>query len=192
MPPCVRDRWVHRRVRRGSWYSSWASSTCRRPSCVRACCAKMSRIRPERSRILTPSSDLEALLLVGRQLVVRDQQREAGLGLGLVELLGLALADVPVRVDMAPVLPLGTDHLRARGVRQAGQLAERLLGGPALVVARVDGKQKRLLDGRHQIDHGGAGGRGCSRGHWTGQNIGRGRIGYLHEEVGPNGVCIPF
>ena len=82
MPPCVRERCVHRRVRRGSWYSSWASSTCRRPSCVRACWAKMSRISPLRSRTLTPEQALERLLLVGRQLVVGDQQREAGFGLG--------------------------------------------------------------------------------------------------------------
>src|SRR5436189_4887231 len=36
MPPPVRDRCVQRRVSRGSWYSSCASSTWRRPSCVRA------------------------------------------------------------------------------------------------------------------------------------------------------------
>ena len=82
MPPWVRDRCVHSRVRRGSWYSSWASSTCSRPSCVRACWAKMSRIRPLRSSTLTPSRLSRPLLLVGAQLVVGDEHREAGLGLG--------------------------------------------------------------------------------------------------------------
>ena len=56
MPPWVRDRWVHSRVSRGSWYSSWASSTWRRPSWVCACSAKMSRMSRLRSMTLTPSS----------------------------------------------------------------------------------------------------------------------------------------
>ena len=55
IPPPVRERCVQRRVRRGSWYSSWASSTWRRPSCVCACRAKMSRIRRLRSMTLTLS-----------------------------------------------------------------------------------------------------------------------------------------
>src|SRR5215212_11309414 len=59
IPPPVRERWVQRRVRRGSWYSSCASSTWRRPSWVWACWAKMSRISRLRSITLTfrrPSS----------------------------------------------------------------------------------------------------------------------------------------
>src|SRR5690349_20933653 len=59
IPPPVRDRCVQRRVRRGSWYSSWASSTWSRPSWVCACWAKMSRISRLRSMTLTfrrPSS----------------------------------------------------------------------------------------------------------------------------------------
>ena len=36
MPPPVRDRCVHKRVRRGNWYSNCANSTWMRPSCVRA------------------------------------------------------------------------------------------------------------------------------------------------------------
>ena len=35
-PAARAQRWVQRRVRRGRWYSSAASSTCRRPSFVRA------------------------------------------------------------------------------------------------------------------------------------------------------------
>ena len=56
MPPWVRDRWVHSRVSRGSWYSSWASSTWSRPSWVWAWSAKMSRISRLRSMTLTLSS----------------------------------------------------------------------------------------------------------------------------------------
>ena len=83
MPPPVRDRWVHSRVRRGSWYSSWASSTWRRPSWVCACWAKMSRISRLRSMTLTLSSSSSALCWAGRQLVVGDEHVEAGLALGL-------------------------------------------------------------------------------------------------------------
>ena len=79
---------------------------------------------------------LEGPLLAGRQLVVGDEDVEAGLALGGDELLGLALADVPVRVDVAAVLPLGADDLGAGGRGQAGQLGERILGGPAGVRRR--------------------------------------------------------
>ena len=68
------------------------------------------------------------------------------------QLLGLALADVPVRVDVAAVLPFGAHDLRARGRREAGQLGQRFLGGPAVVRAGVDGDQEGLLDGRGEVD----------------------------------------
>ena len=54
--PAWRSRWVHMPVSRGSRYWYWASSTWRRPSLVLARWAKMSRIRPLRSRTWTPSS----------------------------------------------------------------------------------------------------------------------------------------
>ena len=95
---------------------------------------------------------LERALLGRRQLVVGDEHVEAGLALGRDELLGLALADVPVRVDVAAVLPLGADDLGARGRRQVGQLGERVLGRPAVVAAGVDGDEEGLLDGDGEID----------------------------------------
>ena len=95
---------------------------------------------------------LERALLGRRQLVVGDEQVEAGLALGRDELLRLALADVPVRVDVAAVLPLGADDLGAGGGGQVGQLGERVLGGPAVVAAGVDGDEEGLLDGRGEID----------------------------------------
>ena len=56
MPPPSRDRPFQMPRSRGSWYSSWASSTCTRPSFVRAWRAKMSRISAERSTTRRPVS----------------------------------------------------------------------------------------------------------------------------------------
>ena len=95
----------------------------------------------------------ECLLLGRRQLVVGHQQPEAGLVLGGDQVLGLALADVPVGIDMPSVLPLGTDDLGARGRSQGRQLTERFGRGPARVVARVDGDKEGFFDGRDELDH---------------------------------------
>ena len=65
MPPWVRERCVHSRVRRGSWYSSWASSTWSRPSWVWAWSAKMSRISRLRSMTLTLRSSSSARCWAG-------------------------------------------------------------------------------------------------------------------------------
>ena len=96
---------------------------------------------------------LERLLLARRQLVVGDEEVEPGLALRLGQLLGLALADIPVRVDVAAVLPLRADDLRPGGRREVGELAERLLGRPAAVVAGVDRDEESLLRGRREVDH---------------------------------------
>ena len=69
------------------------------------------------------------------------------------QLLRLALAHVPVRIDVAAVLPLGADYLGAGGVGQAGQLGERILGRPAGVLAGIDGDEERTLLGRRQLSH---------------------------------------
>src|SRR4029079_11202242 len=95
---------------------------------------------------------LERSLLRRRELVVGDEQVEAGLGLGGHELLGLALADVPVWVDMASVLPLGADDFGACGQGEVGQLGQRVLGIPAGRLARVDGDEERLLGRRLELD----------------------------------------
>ena len=49
VPPACWENATPRPVRRGRRYSNWASSTCNRPSRVRACCAKMSNIKAVRS-----------------------------------------------------------------------------------------------------------------------------------------------
>src|SRR5688500_2934716 len=69
------------------------------------------------------------------------------------ELLGLALADVPVRVHVAAVLPLGANDFRAGRARQVAQLGQRFLGRPARILARVDGNEERTLGRRREIDH---------------------------------------
>ena len=56
MPPRIRERWVHIRVRRGSRYSSCASSTCSLASWLRARVEKMSRMTSGRSITRTLSS----------------------------------------------------------------------------------------------------------------------------------------
>ena len=157
IPPPVRDRWVHSRVRRGSWYSSWASSTWSRPSWVWACWAKMSRISRLRSMTLTLSRLSRAFCWAGLSSSSATRRSKPGLRLGRDEFLGLALADVPVRVDVTAVLPLGADDLRPGGRGEVGQLDERLLGGPAAVVARVDGDEEGALDRRGELDGGGSG-----------------------------------
>ena len=97
---------------------------------------------------LDPQQLLEGSLLGRRQLVVGDQDVEAGLPFGGGQVLGLALADVPVRVDMAAVLPLGADHFGAGRRGQVGELGQRVLRGPAVLGAGVDGDEERLLGGR--------------------------------------------
>ena len=69
---------------------------------------------------------LERLLLLGAELVVGDEHGESGLALGRLQLLCLALAEVPVGVDVAALLPLGAHHLGAGCVSEVGQLGERL------------------------------------------------------------------
>ena len=54
-PPRWRSRWVQVRTRRDRSYSNRASSTCNRPSLVRARRPNISRIRPVRSITFTPS-----------------------------------------------------------------------------------------------------------------------------------------
>ena len=95
---------------------------------------------------------LERPLLARRELVVGDEHVEAGLALGRGQLLRLALADVPVRVHVAAVLPLGADDLGAGGGGQVGQLGERVLGRPAGVVAGVDGDEEGLLRDVFEVD----------------------------------------
>ena len=95
---------------------------------------------------------LERTLLGRRQLVVGDEDVEPGLALRGDELLGLAFADVPVRIHVAAVLPFGADDVGAGSRREVRELRERVLCRPAVVAARVDRDEESLLDGDGQID----------------------------------------
>ena len=152
IPPPVRERCVHRRVRRGSWYSSCASSTWSRPSWVWAWRAKMSRISRLRSMTLTLSRLSRLFCWAGLSSSSATRTSKPGLGPRLGQLLGLALAHVPVGVDVAPVLPLRAHDVGARRGRQRGELGQAVVGGPSFVVAGVDGDEEGLLDRRGEVD----------------------------------------
>ena len=97
---------------------------------------------------------LERLLLVGRELVVGDEEREAGLRLGVEQLLGLALAEVPVGVDVAAVLPLRADDLGAGRVGERGKLVERCPRPSSRGRRRCRRRSGRPSRGRGEIDQG--------------------------------------
>ena len=119
----------------------------------------MSRISRLRSMTLTLSSSSSARCWAGESSSSATRTSKPVSRLAATQLLGLALADVPVRVDVAAVLPLGADDLGAGGRREVGELGERVLGGPAVLGAGVDGDEEGLLDGRGEVDQ-------CAAGSW--------------------------
>ena len=153
IPPWVRDRWVHSLVRRGSWYSSWASSTWRRPSWVWAWSAKMSRISRLRSMTLTLSSSSRARCWAGDSSSSAIEDVEAGLALGRRR----APRPCPCRRTSSGRRGGGsaTRRRRPRRRRSSARLASSAsesCGGPAVLGAGVDGDEERLLDGRCEVD----------------------------------------
>ena len=112
----------------------------------------MSRISRLRSMTLTLSrlSRLFCCAGLSSSSATRTSNPVSDLRLG--QLLGLALAHVPVGVDVAAVLPLRAHDVGARRGRQRGELGQAVVGGPALVVAGVDGDEEGLLDGRREVD----------------------------------------
>ena len=151
MPPWVRERWVHSRVRRGSWYSSWASSTWSRPSWLRACWAKMSRISPLRSITLTPSRLSSAFCWAGDSSSsatssVKPVSRFAGTSSSALPLPTYQLGSTWRRfchsapTTSAPAVWPGWPAPRATPRRSSRPGAD------------VDGDQERLLDRWHEID----------------------------------------
>ena len=104
---------------------------------------------------LHPQEVLERALLGRRQLVVRDEEVEPGLALGGRELLRLALADVPVRIDVAAVLPFRAHDLGPGGGREVRELRQGFLGRPAVLGTGVDGHEEGLFDRHFEIDEAG-------------------------------------
>ena len=101
---------------------------------------------------LDPQQLLERALLCRRQLVVGDEHVKTGFTPRRRQLLGLALADVPVGIDVAAVLPLGADDVGTGRGREVGELGERFLGGPAVLRPGIDGDEEGLLDRRFEVD----------------------------------------
>ena len=128
----------------------------------------MSRISRLRSMTLTLSRLSRLFCCAGRSSSSATRRSKPVSLFAWRELLGLALAHVPVRVDVAAVLPLGADDVGARRGRQGGELGQAVVGGPAVVVAGVDGDEERLLDGRGEVDR-------LSGGSWPGQHTGSGQ-----------------
>jgi hypothetical protein len=89
--------------------------------------ASLVGVRPLRKDVqddAAPIKDLaverlfQGALLLRRQLVVRHHHVEMGLDFGLLELLGLAGAQVPERMNVVAVLENAADHFAARRLDQ--------------------------------------------------------------------------
>ena len=106
---------------------------------------------------LTLSSSSRALCWPGDSSSSATRTSKPVSRLGREQLLGLALADVPVGVDVAAVLPLGAHDLGAGRRRRGRRARPGCPRRPAGVVAGVDGDEEGLLDGRREVDRGRAG-----------------------------------
>ena len=93
-PALMRDKCVHIRLSRGSEYSSCASSTARRASCVCARVEKISRITSVRSSTLTPSARSKLRIWAGERLLSKIDRVGIGGADHQFELLDLALAEI--------------------------------------------------------------------------------------------------
>ena len=101
---------------------------------------------------LTRSSSSSERCCAGDSSSSAIEDVEAGLAFGRCQFLGLALADVPVRVHVAAVLPLGADDVGPSCRRQVGEFGEGFLGGPAVLDAGIDGDEEDLLDRCLEVD----------------------------------------
>ena len=144
MPPCFcRDRWVHIRFSRGMEYSSWASSTASRASCVWARLAKMSRISSVRSSTLTPVAFSRLRVWPGlRSLSKMITSASVGGGQG-VQLLDLALAQIGGGVGGFAALGELPDHPGAGRLGQSLQFLQR--DRPSRPVRQQNADQNRRL-----------------------------------------------
>ena len=148
----ARLRCVHSRVRRGSWYSSWASSTWSRPSWVWAWRAKMSRISRLRSMTLTLSSSSSARCWAGDSSSSATSRSKPVSRLAATSSSALPLPTYQFGSTWRRFCHSAPTTSAPGGRRQVGQLGERVLGRPAVVAARVDGDEEGLLDGDGEID----------------------------------------
>ena len=115
MPPPRRSRCVHCPASLGSRYSCCANSTCRRPSLVRARCAKTSRISAVRSMTFAPPSSFSRLrccvgvssssqITVLARFAWRSPLSSSSLPLPMYVCVGLSMRCVTVATTMARAL----------------------------------------------------------------------------------------
>ena len=97
---------------------------------------------------------LEIALLGRRELVVEDDEVDVEGVRGPAQLVGLAGPDVGRRVGTVPALQHGADRLRARGVGEAAQLFERILGLRRGVGADAGADEQRPLADDLEVDLG--------------------------------------
>ncbi len=152
IPPCVRERCVHKPRQAGQLVLELGQFDLQAALVGTRVLSKDVEDQPGAIEHLHAEQAFQATLLVGADLIIRHEHGEAGLGLGLDELLGLAFADVPVRIDVAAVLPLRADHFRAGGDGQVAQLGQRLFSTPTGVLPGVDGDEEGTLDRRRHVD----------------------------------------
>ena len=128
MPPLYRERCVHIRFSRGIAYSSWASSTCRWASCVRACVAKMSRITSVRSTTFTSSCFSRLRVCAGPRSLSKTTTSASWASTSSLSSLDLARADVRRDINLMPLLQHLADHVQIGRLGQSAQLIERIVG----------------------------------------------------------------
>ena len=142
MPPRIRDRWVHIRVRRGSRYSSCASSTCSLASWLRARVEKMSRMTSGRSITRTLSSRSRLAPCTGLSSSSKMTSVAPASATARGHFLDLAFADERRGIGRGDLLGDPADDFGAGGVHQAGELFE--------VLGHVPGVPRPLARGGNQ------------------------------------------
>ena len=124
MPPPSRSRWVHRPRMRARLYSSCASSTWSLPSAEAAWSAKMSRMIAVRSITGTPVSCSRLRSWRGSSSSSQAIRFAFDSCDRALQLLDLALAEVVVRVGLAPALDQLARDRDAGGAQQLLQLGK--------------------------------------------------------------------
>ena len=131
--------------RRGSRYSSCASSTCALPSRLLACWLKMSRITVVRSMTLTFTTSSSARRWLGASSVSAITVSAPTRGDDVAQLLRLAAAEVGRGVGVRPALQHAVEHDGAGGLGEGGELAQRVLG-VLLLALRVHADEDDVLE----------------------------------------------
>ncbi len=144
-PPACRDIDSPQPRRRGSRYSSCASSTCALPSRLLACWLKMSRITAVRSMTLTFTMSSSARRWLGASSVSATTVSAPSACDDPAKLIGLALAEVGAGIRMRALLQQAVEHPGAGRLGERRQLAQRVVG-IGEVAARVDADQHDVLE----------------------------------------------